>query len=77
MKEFIQNIIGSLNNKSDGFSGKKLTAFTIVACITAAHIKWIMLSDFSQLVPVLSADYAVICVLFGINVVDKKQNPTE
>lgn len=75
MKELIQNILGSLNNKSEGFSGKKLTAFTLVCCIVAAHAKWIMLGDFSQLVPVLACDFSFVSVLFGINVVDKKQNP--
>lgn len=75
MKELIQNILSSLNNKSEGFSGKKLTAFTITGCIVAAHIKWITLGDFTQLTTVLTIDYGTILMLFGINVVDKKQNP--
>lgn len=77
MKEFISNLIASFNNKGDGFSSKKLTAFTLVSCVVAAHIKWIALADFSQLVPVLTCDFAFISVLFGINVYDKKQNPVE
>lgn len=75
IKEFITNLIRSLDNKMGGFSGKKLTALALVICVVAAHIKWMALGDFSQLVPVLTADFAFISVLFGINVVDKKQNP--
>jgi hypothetical protein len=74
MKEFIKNIIQSLNNDSSGFSGKKLTAVTIVACIFVAHIKWITLGDFSQLISVLTVDYGFVALLFGINVADKKLN---
>jgi hypothetical protein len=76
MKDFITKLIGSLDNKMDGFSGKKLTIFSIVGCVIAAHIKWIMLGDFTQLIAVLTADYAIILTLFGVNVIDKKQNPT-
>lgn len=75
MKDFLTRLIGSLDNKSEGFSGKKLTAFTIVVCIVAAHIKWITLGNFEQLEMVLTIDYAFVATLFGINVVDKKQNP--
>ena len=74
MKEFINNILASLNNKSEGYSGKKLTAFALVVCTLAAHIKWITLGDFSQLIPVLTCDYAFISVLFGINEYGKKND---
>ena len=81
MKEFLHNILASLNNKSEGYSGKKLTAFALVVCTLAAHIKWITLGDFSQLIPVLTCDYAFISVLFGINEYGKKNdrdiNPTD
>lgn len=74
MREFINNILASLNNKSEGYSGKKLTAFALVVCTLAAHIKWITLGDFSQLIPVLTCDYAFISVLFGINEYGKKND---
>jgi hypothetical protein len=68
MKEFISKLIGSLDNKQlSGFSGKKLTALCIVACVLAAHVKWITLGDFKQLEMVLTIDYSFIAVLFGIN----------
>jgi len=77
MKEFIHNILASLNNKAEGYSGKKLTAFSLVVCVLVAHIKWITLGDFSQLIPVLTCDYAFISVLFGINEYGKKQEKSE
>jgi hypothetical protein len=75
MKDFITKLIDSLDNHTHGFSGKKLTAFTIVVCVFAAHVKWITLGNFEQLEMVLTIDYAFVATLFGINVVDKKQNP--
>ena len=77
MKDILNKLISSLDNTNTGFSGKKLTAFSIVACVLVAHIKWISLDDFKHLEMVLTIDYAFIATLFGINVVDKKKNPTE
>lgn len=74
MKEIFKNLFDSLNNKSDGWSGKKLTALCITICVLATHIKWITMGDFSQLVSVLTVDFSFLSVLFGINVYDKKQN---
>lgn len=48
---------------------------SLVACVMAAHIKWIALGDFSQLVSVLTVDFGFIAVLFGINEYGKKANP--
>jgi hypothetical protein len=74
MKEFFDKLIGSLDNKpGSGFSGKKLTALVLVVCVLAAHIKWITLGDFSQLISVLTCDYAFISVLFGINEYSKNK----
>ena len=75
MKKAIQNILNSFNNDKKGYSGKKLT---VVICVMAAHIKWIAMGDFSQLISVLTVDYATVLTLMGINVYDKKVNtPTE
>jgi hypothetical protein len=75
MKNILHNLILSLDNKGAGFSGKKLTAMSLVACVMAAHIKWIALGDFSQLVSVLTVDFGFISVLFGINEYGKKNTP--
>ena len=73
MKDIIGNITNSFNNiEGLGFSGKKSTAFVIVLCCVAAHVKWIMMGDFTQLEMILTIDYAFIATLFGINEYGKK-----
>ena len=74
LEELYNSLIASLDNKATGFSGKKLTAFALVICVIIAHIKWIALADFSQLIAVLTCDYAFISVLFGINEYGKKND---
>jgi hypothetical protein len=71
-------IIVGFDNSGNGFSTKKLAAYTVILCIVAAHIKWIMLADFNQLIMVLTADYAFICACFGLNTIQKiKENNNE
>lgn len=84
MKKIITDLYdglsGSLHNGSEGWSGKKLSAMTLVGCIVAAHIKWFHMpeADFvSQLFSVLSADFAFVLALYGVNVADKKLNKTD
>lgn len=67
-----QGFIGSLDNKINGFSGKKLTAFAMSLAYCYAH-KFV---DANNLVGVLVADGGVICLLFGINEAGKKINGT-
>lgn len=74
MKEVLSNILKSFNNKTEGFASKKLTAFTIISCVVAAHIKWITLGNFDQLEMVLTIDFSFVSVLYGINTADKKVN---
>lgn len=66
VKDFIKKIIYSLDNTKQGFSARKLTAFVIVICVLAAHVKWISLGDFKQLEMVLTIDYGFLSVLFGL-----------
>jgi hypothetical protein len=77
LTSFFNGILGSFSNDTTGYSGKKLTALAITACVVAAHIKWLSIGNLSQLEMVLTIDYAFIATLFGINVIDKKQNPME
>ena len=74
MKEFIKNIIDSLNNEPKGYSGKKLSALVVMACVILAHAKWAYMGNFDQLEMVLTIDYTFIATMFGINVADKKIN---
>lgn len=49
----IQGVMGSLDNKDDGFSARKLTAFTL--CICTVHLVWkySQKGDFANLPTVL------------------------
>lgn len=41
MKKIFSGLYGSFNNvKNEGFSGRKLTAFTFVLCIVYIHYIW-------------------------------------
>ena len=62
----MKNILDSFKMGNAGFSSRKLTAFTIIACIVAAHIKWLSLGDLSQLGEVLIIDYGFVAALFGM-----------
>jgi hypothetical protein len=62
----MKNIIDSFKMGNEGFSSRKLTAFTIISCIVAAHVKWLSLGDLSQLGEVLIIDYGFVAALFGM-----------
>jgi hypothetical protein len=70
----MRDIIDSFKMGDKGFSSRKLTAFIIVACIVAAHIKWITLGDFSQLETVFLIDYGFIAALFGMTTYSSLSN---
>lgn len=62
----MKNIIESFKMGNTGFSSRKLTAFTIISCIVAAHIKWLCMGDFSLIGEVLIIDYGFVAALFGM-----------
>ena len=78
MKDFIKKLIDSLDTNKSGFSGRKLTAFAIVMCVIATHIKWLSLGDFNQMNEVFIVDYTFIAALFGMttyqNIKGKDEN---
>lgn len=66
LTDLYEGIKGSLDTTDKGFSGRKMTAFAIVAAIMAAHAKWLALGDLSNLEMVLTIDYGFIAALFGM-----------
>jgi hypothetical protein len=62
----MKDIIDSFKMGNSGFSSRKLTAFTIIACIVAAHVKWLCMGDFSMIGEVLIIDYGFVAALFGM-----------
>jgi hypothetical protein len=66
MKELINKILAGLDTHSQGFSARKMSAFVVVVCVIAAHVKWITLGDLTDLGTVLTIDYAFISALLGL-----------
>lgn len=66
MKQIFNNIMKSFNGDAEGYSSRKLTAFIIIVCVVATHIKWLTLGNLSQLEMVLTIDYGFIAALFGM-----------
>jgi len=62
----MKNIIDSFKMGNAGFSSRKLTAFTIIACIVAAHVKWLCMGDFNLIGEVFLIDYGFVAALFGM-----------
>jgi len=62
----MKNIIDSFKMGNSGYSSRKLTAFTIISCIVAAHVKWLCMGDFSLIGEVLIIDYGFVAALFGM-----------
>lgn len=62
----MKDILDSFKMGNTGFSSRKLTAFTIIACVVAAHIKWLCMGDFSLIGEVLIIDYGFVAALFGM-----------
>ena len=62
----MKDILDSFKMGNAGYSSRKLTAFIIIACVVAAHIKWLSLGDLSQLGEVLIIDYGFVAALFGM-----------
>lgn len=78
--ELYQGIKGSLDTTDSGFSARKLTGFAVVACVIAAHIKWLTLGNLSNLEMVLTIDYGFIAALFGMttySAIKSKEPPKE
>ena len=66
MKHFINKLISSLDTHTKGFSARKLTAFAVMLCVIAAHVKWLSLGDFAMLGEILLIDYAFVAALLGM-----------
>ena len=65
MKEIIKKLIGSLDNKKDsGFSGRKLTAFTLMGCVVYMHYSWHTSEGFTE--NVLIIDLCAVGFFLGL-----------
>jgi hypothetical protein len=62
----MKDIIDSFKMGNAGYSSRKLTAFIVISCIVAAHVKWLSLGNLSQLGEVFIIDYGFVAALFGM-----------
>jgi hypothetical protein len=79
MKKILDKLISGLDTHTKGFSARKMSAFVVILCCIAAHIKWIALGDFKELDMVLTIDYGFISLCLGLTTYEaiKKNNTTE
>lgn len=63
MKKLILKLINSYDNKTDGFSARKLTAYAFVLFSCYIHYKFI---NFDNSIEALMIDSAVVLVALGI-----------
>jgi hypothetical protein len=80
LTDLYEGIKGSLDIGEKGFSARKMTGFVIVACVIAAHVKWLTLGELSDLESVLVIDYGFITALFGMttySAIKGKQDETK
>jgi hypothetical protein len=66
MNKILSKILSGLDTHTQGFSARKMSAFVIIICCIAAHIKWIALGDFKELDIVLGIDYGFIALCLGM-----------
>jgi len=76
MKKIIDNILKSFNGAAEGYSSRKLTAFVIILCVIAIHIKWLTLGNLTQMEMVLTIDYGFIAALFGMTTYSSIKTPS-
>ena len=66
----LKNFSDSLKNNEEGWSGRKLTAFTLTACIVTLHIFYfmyaLMFKDFSLFTTVLIIDLVGVAFFRGL-----------
>ncbi len=62
----MRDILDSFKMGTSGLSSRKLTAFVIILCVIAAHVKWLSIGDLSQLGEVFIIDYGFVAALFGM-----------
>lgn len=66
MKEIYRGILGSFNNKEEGFSARKISSFVIVVLVIVLHVKWFKADKWEYIAEILFLDYTFILVCLGL-----------
>ena len=84
MREFLKWVKSSFDTYSKGASARKLTAFSITACVLLMHIMWLRYAyrheNFALLPEILIIDYSFIAALLGMTTyqyIKTKENGTK
>lgn len=66
IQEILENILGSFKADKQGFSARKLAAFTVIALVIVTHVKWFRSDRWEFLGEVLGFDFLFILVCLGL-----------
>jgi hypothetical protein len=66
LKELFNDILNSFKTGKDGFSSRKLAAFTIIILVIITHIKWFNSDKWEYLGEVLAFDFTFILACLGL-----------
>lgn len=79
IKEILENILGSFKTDKQGFSARKLAAFTVIVLVIITHVKWFRSDRWEYLGEVLGFDFLFILTCLGLATWQsvKESNKTE
>lgn len=66
LKDIFNDILGSFKTGKEGFSARKLAAFTVIALVIITHVKWFNSDKWEYLSQVLGLDFLFILVCLGL-----------
>ena len=66
IKEILENILGSFKTDKQGFSARKLAAFTVIVLVIATHVKWFNSDKWEYLGEVLAFDFTFVLACLGL-----------
>ena len=75
INEIFENVLNSLNTKSNGYSARKLTALSTIVMVWVIHVKWLRSQRWEFIGEILLMDLTFILALLGLTTWQKlKQN---
>ena len=67
VKELFNDILNSFKTGKDGFSSRKLAAFTVIVLVIITHVKWFNSDKWEYLGEVLGFDFLFILTCLGLD----------
>lgn len=66
ISQIYEGIIGSFDNKDNGFSARKISSFAVVMLVIVLHVKWFKADKWEYIAEILFLDYTFILVCLGL-----------